>query len=96
MNKFYVRDGRNIKYFDSTQEVVSFLEKVVELKLKSNRKEWMQHVIDLGHGYDDSLGKTFVESMSSHVEIGTVKKDGKHLRCNIFEATTFSDPAFGD
>jgi hypothetical protein len=96
MNKFYVRDGKNIKYFDSVPEVVSFLEKVVELKLKTNRKDWMQHIMDLGHGYDDADGKNFAESLVSHVEMGSVKSDGTHVRCSVHEATSFTKPEYGD
>lgn len=96
MNKFYVRDRKQIKYFDSVPEVVAFLELVVKEKQKMNRAEWMQHCIDLGGNPDDRFGKNFVESMAELVEIGTVQKTGQHVRCNIFEATVYSDPAYGN
>jgi hypothetical protein len=54
----------------------------------------MQHIIDLGHGLDDRPGKNFVESMQELVEIGVVRGK-KHVRCSIFEATVFDDPAYG-
>jgi hypothetical protein len=95
MNKFYVRDG-GIKYFDNIPDVIAFLEVVVRLKLKMTRPEWMQHNMDLGHGPDESSGKNFVDTMASQVEIGCVQKDGKHVRCSIFEATQFSSPEYGD
>ena len=96
MNKFYVKDGKLIKYFTEVSEVVSFLEKVVQVKLGMNRTMWMQHIIDLGHGYDDAAGKTFTESLAGEVEIGVVQREGNHVRCSIFEATSFTKPEFGD
>jgi hypothetical protein len=96
MNKFYVRDVGNIKYFNSVPEVISFLEKVVQVKLHMSRPQWMQHVVDLGHGNDEPTGNNFVNSLSEQVEIGAVQKDGKHVRCNIFEATGFSKEEYGD
>jgi len=96
MDQFYVRDCGKTKYFNSIPEVVSFLEKVVELKMKMTRSKWMEHVIDLGYGADDRNGRVFTESMSEQVEVGTVQNDGKHVRCNIFESTAYKDAAYGD
>ncbi len=95
MNNFYVRDGNQVKYLNTIPEVVAFLELVVKEKIKMNRAQWMQHNMDLGHGPDDKDGKNFVESMGELVEIGVVR--GKRLvRCNIFEATVFNKPEYGD
>ena len=96
MNKFYVRENRNIKYFNQVSDVVSFLEQVVKLKLKMTRNEWMQHIRDLGHGPDDADGKNFTESLADQVEIGVVQSNNKHVRCSIFEATQFTQPEYGD
>lgn len=95
MNDFYVKDGKQIKYLNSVQEVVAFLELVVKEKTKMNRSEWMQHNIDLGHSPDDALGKSFVETMGELVEIGAVR-GSKLVRCNIHEATIFDKPEYGD
>lgn len=96
MNKFYVKDGLNIKYFNQVPEVVLFLEQVVKLKLGKTRTQWMQHIRDLGHGYDDPNGKIFTESLADHVEVGAVQSDGKKVRCSIHEATQFTSPEYGD
>ena len=96
MNKFFVKDRNQIRYFTNVSDVVLFLELVVKEKLKMNRSEWMQHVMDLGHGPDDTAGRSFVDTMQNHVEIGCVQKNGKCVRCNIFEATQFNDPAYRD
>lgn len=93
MNKFYVRDGSLVKYFTVMSDVIRFLELVVNEKLKMNRRDWTQHMVDLGHGNDD---RSFVDSMQPHVEIGCVQSNGKHVRCNIFEAVIFRKPEYGD
>lgn len=86
--KFYIIDRQvstKPAIFNNVNEVVNTLEKVVQYKFKLNRKQYMQNLIDLGYGADDSLGRTFTESMSEHVEIGVVK-NGACVRCNIHEA----------
>ena len=93
MNKFYVRDGKLIKYFDAVSQVVSFLEMVVKEKCNMTRPEWQQHIVDLGHGPDE---RAFVDSLQEQVEIGCVQRDGKHVRCNIYEATVFKKVEYGD
>jgi hypothetical protein len=96
MNKFYVRDGSLIQTFDSVKEVVSFLEKVVVHKLGMTRKQWMENVTDLGLGPDEPTGQRFVESLQErHVETGVVRNQ-KPVRCNIFEATSFKKPEYGN
>lgn len=95
MNNFYVKDGRQVKYLNTISEVVAFLELVVQEKQKMNRAQWMQHNVDLGHGPDDRDGKNFVDSMQELVEVGVVR-GSKQIRCSIFEATSFTDPAYGD
>lgn len=96
MKQFYVRDQGQIKYFSAVPEVVLFLEQVVKFKFQKTRSQWMEHVIDLGYGLDDREGRVFTESIADQVEIGTVQKDGRHVRCNIFEATTYLNGDYGD
>jgi hypothetical protein len=95
MNNFYVKDGKQVKYLNTVPEVVAFLELVIKEKTKMTRSQWMQHNMDLGHGPDDENGKNFVDSMQELVEIGVVRGK-KCIRCSIFEATMFTDPAYGD
>lgn len=90
--KFYIIDRQvstNPAIFNSLNETVSTLEKVVKYKFNLNRRQYMQNLIDLGYGADDPLGRTFTESMSEYVELGIVK-DGKCMRCNIHEAAHYS------
>lgn len=95
MSNFYVKDGHLIRHFRTISEVISFLEKVVVHKTGKSRPEWMQYMFELGHGTDDSTGRNFVDSLQEHLEIGVVR-DKKPIRCNIFEATVFNKPEYGD
>jgi hypothetical protein len=95
MNRFYVKDGKLIRYFNEVSEVVKFLEIVLFHKTNQNRPQWMQHIRELGYGPDDSSGKVFTESLQDYVEIGIVKEN-RHVRCNIHEATSFLKPEFGN
>lgn len=87
--KYYILDrqvSNKPAIFNSVPEVVNTLEKVVQYKFNMSRKQYMQNLIDLGYGADDSLGRTFTESMSEQLEIGVVKPNGACVRCNIHEA----------
>lgn len=96
MSKFYVKDGNLLQRFDSVNEVVSFLEKVVIHKVGMTRKQWMENVTDLGLGPDEPTGQKFVESLQErHIETGVIRNQ-KLIRCNIFEATVFKKPEYGD
>ena len=90
--KYYIIDkqvSNKPAIFNSLNEVVSTLERVVLYKFKMTRKQYMQNLIDLGHGIDDPLGRTFTESMADHVEIGVIKNNAC-VRCNVHEVAHYS------
>ncbi len=96
MNKFYVKDGKNVYGFGTINEVVSFLEKLLVHKTKMTRKQWMENLADLGYGPDEPTGNRFVTSLQErHFEIG-VFRNQKTVRCNIYEATSFQNPEYGN
>jgi hypothetical protein len=96
MNKFYVKDGKNVYGFVTINEVVSFLEKLLVHKTKMTRKQWMENLADLGYGPDEPTGNRFVTSLQErHFEIG-VFRNQKTVRCNIYEATAFKNPEYGN
>ncbi len=67
----------------------SNLEGTVQRKFRQTRKQYMQNLIDLGHGYDDPQGKVFTQSLSEHFNIGIV--NGNSLKkCNIHEVSQYS------
>ena len=90
--KYYIIDkqvSHQPAIFNSLNELVSTLERVVQYKFKMTRKQYMQNLRDLGHGVDDHLGRTFTESMSEYVEIG-VMKNNACVRCNVHEVTHYA------
>lgn len=90
--KYYIIDKQVTNQpviLNSLQEVVATLERVVQYKFKMTRTQYMQNLIDLGYGTDDSLGRTFTESMSECVEIGVIKNNAC-VRCNIHEVAYHS------
>lgn len=90
--KYYIIDkqvSHQPAIFNSLNELVNALERVVQYKFKMTRKQYMQNLIDLGHGIDDPLGRTFTESMAECVEIGVIKNN-TCLRCNVHEVAHYS------
>ena len=90
--KYYIIDkqvSHQPAIFNSLNELVGTLERVVQYKFKMTRKQYMQNLIDLGHGVDDALGRTFTESMSEYVEIGVIKNNAC-VRCNVHEVAHYA------
>lgn len=90
--KYYIIDkqvSNQPAIFNSLNELVGTLERVVQYKFKMTRKQYMQNLIDLGHGVDDALGRTFTESMSEYVEIGVIKNNAC-VRCNVHEVAHYA------
>lgn len=98
MKKFYVQDPllKKPMYFGTTREVVNHLTELVQPLTGHSKPEFMQHLIDLGHGYDDPQGVTFTNAMAERVNIGVVNQDGSHVRCNIHDVVNFNKEEYGD
>lgn len=87
--KYYITDTttqQGTHLFNSTLEVVRHLEGTVRRKFNLTRQQYMQNLIDLGYGYDDDSGVTFVSSLAEHFNIGVIHSDGRYMRTNIFDA----------
>jgi hypothetical protein len=61
---------------------------------KISRAEYMQNLIDLGHGYDDRDGVTLTRAMADQFNIGIVR-DGNYMRTDIHDLSNFQNEAFG-
>ena len=88
--KYYSTDTtspQGTHVYNTTLDVVRHLEGTVKRKFNLTRQQYMQNLIDLGYGYDDDNGVTFVSSLSEHFNIGVVHSDGRYMRTNIFEAS---------
>jgi hypothetical protein len=49
----------------------------------------MQHLIELGYGYDDPAGKVFTQSMGEYFNFGVIK-NGRLVKCNVHEVEQYS------
>lgn len=93
MNKFYIIDTtitNSPLIFENIQGLVKHLEGTVQRKFGQTRANYMQNLIDLGHGYDDAQGRTFTESMRTIFNIGVVSKGGILKNCNIHDVAHYS------
>jgi hypothetical protein len=84
---FYIKDttiSSSPFIYNNVNDVVKHLEGTVKRRFNKTRAEYMQHIIELGHGYDDGDGVTFTNSLSEYFDIGVVRVD-KYIRTNIHE-----------
>jgi hypothetical protein len=97
MKKFYINDntiGRYV-YFNSVDELVTYLEGLVKRATGLTRAQYMQNLIDLGYGYDDSQGVIFTRSIAEQFEMGAINKDGGRIKCDVHEAISFLKEEYG-
>lgn len=98
-NKFYVQDktiGNKFVYFNEVRDLVNYLgNTLVPRATGKSRAEFIQTLIDLGHGYDDSDGVTLTRVLSESFNIGVVRNNS-HVRTDIHAATRFSSEGYGD
>jgi hypothetical protein len=97
-NKFYIKDTtiKKIIYFNTTSEVVSYLERLIKKTEGKTRSEYMQHLSELGYGYDDSNGISFTRAMAEKFEIGYINSDGNHVRTDVHNISSFNKEEYGD
>jgi hypothetical protein len=98
MIKFYVHDttiGKFV-YFNSVKDLVFYLgNTLVPRAFKKTRAQYIQHLIDLGHGYDDIDGVTLTRAVAEQYNIG-ILRDGKHVRTDVHAISSFKDENYGD
>lgn len=90
--KYYIVDTTQSNtpiVFENLKSLVKHLEGTVIRKFNLTRKDYMDNLISLGYGYDDSDGSTFTSSLSEHFNIGIIR-NGRPLRTNVHEATHHS------
>jgi hypothetical protein len=99
MNKYYVQDttiGGKYVYFNDIRDLVNYLgNTLVPRATGGTRAAFIQNIIDLGHGYDDSDGVTMTRVLSETFNIGVVKNNS-HVRTDVHAATRFMKEGYGD
>lgn len=63
----------------SLSEVITCLENYIWVTFNKTRKEFMDDMVSLGYGYDDSNGIYLSQIMNKYLEMGAVYKTGTGL-----------------
>lgn len=97
MNKFYIHDSTIGRYvtFDTVPELVNYFNFLIPRAFKQSRQEFVQNLIDLGHGYDDPRGVMLTRVLSEQFNIGVVS-NGSYMRTDIHAITNFQKAEYGD
>lgn len=100
MNRFYIHDTTRTKdqyrYFPTVPALVAYLPQVIQRQYNMTRAQYIQHLMDLGHGFDDVDGVTLTQCLSEAFNIGIVSQDGTHQRTDIHTATRFANENYGN
>ena len=96
MNKLYIHDSTIGRYvtFNTLKELVSYLNDMIPRAFKISRSEYVQNLIDLGHGYDDQNGVMVTRAMADQFNIGVIK-NGTYVRTDVHELSNFQNEEFG-
>lgn len=92
MIKYYIVDttiGTKPVIFEKIEQLILHLEGTVQRKFRQTRKQYMQNLIDLGHGYDDPQGKVFTQSLGEYFNIGMMNGNS-FKKCNVHEVNQYS------
>ena len=94
MNKLYIQDSTIGQYvtFNTVPELVSYLNALIPRAFKISRSEYVQNLIDLGHGYDDPQGIMITRAMADQFNIGVIKNNS-YVRTDVHAYLQF--PKFG-
>ena len=95
--KFYLQNPKTgqFAYVDTLNELVAGLEELCPLIHGVSREQFMQNLIELGHGYDDDGGVTFTSAMAENVPLGVVR-NGEHVKCDVHSISSFQKEEYGD
>jgi len=95
--KFYILDSTIGKYvtFNTVTELVSYFNFLIPRAFKQSRQEFVQNLIDLGHGYDDPKGIMLTRALSEQFNIGVVR-DGSYMRTDVHAINNFQKAEYGD
>ena len=96
MNKLYIQDSTIGQYvtFNTVPELVAYLNALIPRAFKISRSEYVQNLIDLGHGYDDENGVMITRAISDQFNIGIIK-DGNYIRTDVHTAASFQKEEYG-
>ncbi len=97
MNKLYIQDSTIGQYvtFNTVQELVAYLNQLIPRAFKISRNQFVQNLIDLGHGYDDTDGIMLTRAMADQFNIGVIKNNS-YVRTDVHAISKFQSAEYGD
>ncbi len=97
MNKLYIQDSTIGQYvtFNTVQELVAYLNAMIPRAFKISRSDFVQNLIDLGHGYDDADGIMLTRAMADQFNIGVIKNN-TYVRTDVHAISKFQSSEYGD
>lgn len=98
--KYFVQHPKTgqMFYFNTLSDTIIFLEKLCKEILGLTRKEFMDNISSLGYGYyDDERGINFIRTLhTDYFNMGIVRKDGSHIKCDISTCEYFNKEEYGN
>ena len=97
MKKIYIQDSTIGQYvlFENVAQLVKYFDALIPRAFKITRNDYVQNLIDLGHGYDDPQGVMLTRAMANEFNIGVIKNNS-YVRCDVHEASRFQQEEYGD
>jgi hypothetical protein len=97
MNKFYIQDPTIGRYvtFPTIKDLVKYLNDMIPRAFRVSREQYVQNLIDLGHGYDDPDGVMLTRALSEEFNIGIIK-DNTYVKTDVHTAVAFQKEEYGN
>ncbi len=94
---YYIQDTTFGKYvtFKTVADLVGYFENMIPRAFKISKTQYIQNLIDLGYGYNDSDGVMLTRAMSEQFNIGQIKS-GNYVKCDIHETIRFQQEEYGN
>ncbi len=89
MNKFYIQDstlGNKYITFNTVPELVDYLKSLIPRAFGISKEAYIQNLLDLGYGYDDSDGIMLTRVLSENFNIGIIR-NGNYMKCDVHDAS---------
>lgn len=97
--KYYIHDttiGNKYVYFNTVNELVNYFNVLIPRKHKVSKSSYVQHLLELGHGYEDQDGVMLTRALAEQFNIGVVRNNNQHERTDIHEASRFLKEEYGN
>ena len=97
MSKFYIQDATINRYvtFDTLPELVKYINNMIPRAFNMSREQYVQNLIDLGHGYDDPEGVMVTRAISEEFNVGVIKNN-TCVKTDVHTAAAYQKEEYGN